>query len=167
MSTPIRYTAMFGLVLMLGLSLAWAVEYYSDSMTISRGQKGNSSITVVKDGGQDKVEVTAKKYTLEPYMDEQGVDEVTVTVDATVGWVDDDQGGHYQMDFTFGPSGAFFDPKPLELTLKGKYHSDNTDVWLFDENGEALDGERKNKNDHTTFYIPHFSSYTYDEYDEY
>jgi hypothetical protein len=167
MSTPMKSTAIFSLVLMLGLSIAWAIEYYSGSVTIPRGKKGNSSISLIHDGGQDKVGFVVKKRTLEPYMDEQGVNEVTVTVDATVGWVDDDQGGHYQMNFTFGPSGAFFDPHPAQLKLFGKYHSDNNEVWLYDANGEALDGDRNSKVDHTIFYIDHFSSYTYDNYDEY
>jgi hypothetical protein len=197
MFTPIRLTAILSLVLMLSFSVVWAankkknsytsssatsssttsestasdvstVTYYQDSVTVPRGKKGNASMTPIKDGGQDKVEVTSRKYTLEPYMDEQGINEVTLTVDVMVEQIERPDGSHfYQFDFVFGPSGAFFEPEPLELTLKGKYHSDDTEVWLYDENGEAVEGVRKNQVDHTTFDIPHFSSYTYDFYDEY
>ena len=120
----------------------------------------------INDGGQDKVEVTIRKHTLEPYMDTQGIDEVTVTVDVMAEQIERPDGSrYYQFDFVFGPSGAFFEPEPLELTLKGKYHSDDVEVWLYDENGEALEGVRNNQVDHTTLYIPHFSRYSYDIYD--
>ena len=64
--------------------------------------------------------------------------------------------------FVFGPSGAYFEPK-LELTLKRQYMLPN--FMLYDENGEALEFEVRRKKDAITFFIPHFSSYSYDLYD--
>lgn len=68
--------------------------------------------------------------------------------------------------FIFGPSGAYFDP-PLELTLRKDYFNDS--AILVNELGEALEytvksGKAKGVR-YTTFYIPHFSSYSYDFYE--
>jgi hypothetical protein len=60
---------------------------------------------------------------------------------------------------TFAPSGIFFEPNAT-LKLKGDYV--NANLWLYDENGEALEGKHhKDKG----FSIYHFSSYYYDDYD--
>lgn len=167
MSPATQLTASLSLMLIIGISLVWASDYYSNSVVVPRGKKGNSSMTVVKNGGKDKVEVLIRKHTLEPYMDEMGVDEVEVTVDAVVDHVTGGAASYYAFDFTFGPAGAYFEPKLLELIFKGQYASERTEVWLYDENGEAVEGIRNDNADHTVFYIPHFSSYTYDNYDEY
>jgi hypothetical protein len=82
--------------------------------------------------------------------------------------VESDTGPYYQLDFVFGPSGTYFrENYPFKLTLKGKYIHTGTDVWLYDENGEALEGTRYEEEDKLVFDIPHFSSYSYDNYDEY
>ena len=73
-------------------------------------------------------------------------------------------GTHYHLNFTFGPSGAYFAP-PLQLTIAGKYVKTGCHVWLYDENGEALEGKRYDSSNRITFEIPHFSSYYYDDYD--
>ena len=50
--------------------------------------------------------------------------------------------------------------------VDGRYVSTGVEIWLYDENGEALDGRQEYvSDDQMVFYIPHFSSYSYDHYD--
>ena len=69
--------------------------------------------------------------------------------------------GYYRLDFTFGPSGAHFDP-PLELEFKGSYFTDISEVTLYGEDEEELPYDLHPGGNKMTYFIPHFSSYTYD-----
>jgi hypothetical protein len=68
------------------------------------------------------------------------------------------------MLFVFGPTGVFFEPA-LQLSITGGYVVD--DMMLVDESGESLEHTVKRNGQILTFHIPHFSSYYYDDYDEY
>ena len=83
----------------------------------------------------------------------------TVTVTAEMFWLSDDS-----LLFVFGPSGAYFDPL-LELTLRREFVQGQS--MLLDESGEATDCRHEKQKHTKIFYIPHFSSYSYDLYDEY
>ncbi len=67
------------------------------------------------------------------------------------------------LDFTFGPSGAYFSPE-LELNLRGDYIN-GTNYTLVNEAGEALKFTLKKNEREITFYLPDFSSYSFDLYD--
>ena len=88
------------------------------------------------------------------------------TVEITVEMIElyDESGQLVGIDFIFGPSGAFFLPE-LELELGESYINGNH--ALFSEEGEALEYRLKKNGKSITFYIPHFSSYSYDQYDYY
>ncbi len=133
---------------------------YSGSLTVKKG--GGHWITLVK--GKDWIEVNAPWGSLDAYMEEQGIDKVTITVDLVEQWVDTSgENGYYKLDFTFGPSGAYFTPGDFELEIGGKYVS--SEVTLLDEYGEALPSTSQGDGKFIFYYIPHFSSYYYDDYD--
>ena len=94
-------------------------------------------------------------------MEEQNISSVKITVGLSEQWVETDTGGHYCLEFTFGPHGAFF-TEPLELSLIGKYRSPNTSALIYDENGEMMESWSQSSGHMTTFFIDHFSSYSYD-----
>ena len=164
MYTPLQFTAILGLVLALALSIAWASEYHSASKVVFYQQKGNASLKLV--GGKDKIQCMIRRNTLDPYLAQQGQNKVTITAEVTASLVMDANGtSYYNLDFTFGPSGTYFEDRELELTITGKYASADTRVWLYDEYGEAIEGTRQDSADHIKFKIPHFSRYSYDLYD--
>ena len=99
-------------------------------------------------------------------MEKEGTKEVTIAVKLREDLVKCKDGPTYHLDFYFGPSGAFFEPS-LELRIRGKYVETGCHVWLFDANGEEVEGTRNDKGNEIIFEIPHFSSYSYDFYDEY
>ena len=161
---PIRFTAIFGLLLTLALSEASAAMHYSGSMTIGKG--GGNWMQLVK--GKNKVWIMSYMGCLDPYMEEQGINEVTITADLEEEWVPaGGKEGYYRLTFTFGPAGAYFTPLELELQLGGRYVQSGADVKLYDANGEAIPYTVKGGGKHITYLISHFSSYYYDDYDEY
>ena len=140
------------LFLVFTLGIAWAVTYYSASQVIKEGK--GAEFTVVPD---EDITVDIEPGSLDVYLNEEGVDEVEITVDT----VDFENG---DLEFAFGPSGAHFTPS-LRLTISGPYLEE--DLTLLDENGEALEYTVSHSGNSMTFYIPHFSSYYYDDYDDY
>ena len=162
---PIAATAVMALVLVFALSAAWAA-YYSGSVTVkTKGRSVDKSFLLV-DNGADRVEVTIRKDSLDAYMAEQGINSVNITADLNEEWVDTGGGsGYYRLTFVFGPSGAYFTPDELEVKLQGKYVSGNTAVAMYSEDGEALESTSSGNWASITFYVPHFSSYSYDHYD--
>ena len=159
--TTLTKTAILSLVLVFALSVAWAVQNHSTSKQI--GNSGGK-FDAVKTSRKDKVKVTIKKGALKAYLEEQGLNEVEITVETTEDFVPCGSGSHYHFIFTCGPNGTYFDT-PLELEIKGKYFETGCHVWLFNEDGEALEGVREDGNDKIVFKIPHFSSYSYEQYD--
>ncbi len=135
---------------------------YRGSMTVYKG--GGNWIQLVK--GKNKVWVEAYMGNLDAYMEEQGIDEMAIIVDLVEQWVETGgENGYYKLDFTFGPSGAYFTPRDLVLELSGKYVSSGVEVRLLDEYGEELPSTSKGGGSHISYYIPHFSSYSYEGYD--
>ena len=162
-NTAIRYTAIFSFVLVIALCSAWAVTYYSESKVFNHS---GGNLVLVKVQGMDRIKLTVPNGSLDDYLAEQGISDVEITADLEEEWVDTGGGtGYYRLTFTFGPSGAYFTPNELELELKGAYASDDTDVMMYDEIGEALPWTRNGQSDKITFYIPHFSEYSYDYYE--
>lgn len=164
MFTPVRFTAIFNFVLILGLSVAWAVEYYSGSRVYRLGHRAD--YFVIK-SGHDRVRARVRANALDGYLTEQGLNKVKITGDMTEELVECDDGTtRYHLNFTFGPTGAYFEEnKPLKLRIRGKYVETGCHVWLYDENGEELEGTRNDAEDLIIFDIPHFSTYSYDDYD--
>ena len=160
--TAIKSTAIIALVLAFALSAAWALEIYSNSRVYGVGEGGK--IKLVKE--PNKTFVRVPEGSLDGYLAEHNLNEVEITVEMIEELVEREDGStYYQVMFIFGPSGCYFEEgKELKLTLNGKYAED-PNVWLYDENGEALEGKRKEEGKKMVFYIPHFSSYSYDEYD--
>ena len=162
-NTATKVTAVLSLVLFVAVSAAWAVDYYSNSQVIFYNAGGWFHLV---NSGQDKIKVTIPGGVLNDYMDDQGVNEVEITADVEEQWIDTGGGnGYYQLTFVFGPSGAYFTPRELELELRGKYVSGDTTVELYDENGEVLEFTTNGNGSRITYYILHFSSYYYDDYD--
>lgn len=158
--TTLTKTAILSLVLVFALSAAWAVQNHSASKQI--GNSGGK-FDAVKTSKEDKVKVIIKTDALKAYLEEQGLNEVEITVETTEDFVPCGSGSHYHFIFTCGPNGTYFDT-PLELEIKGKYFETGCHVWLFNEDGEAIEGVREDRKDKVVFKIPHFSSYYYEEY---
>jgi hypothetical protein len=159
----IRFTAIVCFVLVSAFTAAWAVQTYYASEVIKKGKGGNLKIV---NQGEDKIGAKITNGSLDVYLEEQGLNEVEIQVEMTEELVECSNDTHYHLEFTFGPSGAYMDP-PLKLILKGKYVETGCNVWLFDENGEAVEGKRSDESDKIVFEIPHFSVYGYDDYDYY
>jgi hypothetical protein len=160
---PMRFTAIISLVFVFALSVAWAtINYYSASVVIHHGKLGKRSLV---NGGNRDATIHIEKGALDSYMTDQGVNQVEITTELTEERIS--QGGppQYKLEFTFGPSGAYFNP-PLELELT-KAYANSPDVWLYDENGELLEAKVNERGHEIRFSINHFSSYYYDDYDEY
>lgn len=156
MSTQKRYTsipatATVCLVFALALSVAWAATY-STSKVIGE----NGGVIVLNNDAK----VTIPNGALADYLDEEGIDSVEISV--TMVEINDDDGNLEALEFTFGPSGCTFTPE-LELRLKGDYVL--PDHLLLNEEGEALEYSTQGNGNLATFYISHFSSYSYDDYD--
>ena len=136
------------------------VDYHEASFIVEKGKSGG--VFLVREG-KNKIYIAVLNTALDDYMDEQGVDSVEITVSVLMEFVEEENGdGYYLLDFIFGPSGAYFDP-PLKLYLYGKYS--DSDCRLYDETGEELEGQRFFGSGTSYFLIPHFSSYSYDDYD--
>ena len=101
-----RITVIFSLVFILSMSIAFAANYYGTSFVVKKG-KGSKTEYLVRNG-KDKIGVKVWSQSLDAYMEEQGISSVKITVDLVEQWVETDTGGHYRLEFTFGPSGAFF-----------------------------------------------------------
>ena len=159
--TMMRLTAFSCLVLVFALSATWAtINHYSGSAVVHKGGKSGFFLS----NGKDKINIAIEKNSLDAYMDEQGINQVTIWAELEEELVEQGNGSSfYRLKFTFGPSGAYFDP-PLILTLSGKYAAEDTKISLYDENGEAIESSRQGSADVIKFYIPHFSSYYYDGY---
>ena len=161
--TPIGSIAIIGLVLVFALTAAWAtINYYSASAVI--GQNASGKFVIVHENDREAI-VHIQKGALDHYLEDQDIDEVEITVEMSAEEIKTKGKGYYRLEFTFGPSGAYFDP-PLELELSGKYaNTPQNEIWLYDENGEVIEATVEENTKEIRFYIPHFSSYSYDEYD--
>ena len=171
-STHMRITAIFCFVFVFALSIAWAnggtpvLSTYSGSVIIENGSDKPAIIPLVKVGA-DHIKVEIAAGSLDAYMAEENLYDVEITCLYTQQWVEpdeEDDDGHYKMKFVFSPSGAFFDPEPLILKVKGKWVATDSEFWLYDENDEALAGTRHKEVDVIKFEIPHFSCYYYESY---
>ena len=159
-----RTITILSLVFVLTISVAWAtINTYSGSVIIENGSNQKQAIQIVQQGS-DHIKAEIEAGSLDAYMVEENLNEVEVTCELTEEWVSDPNGDYYKMTFKFGPSGAFFDPYPLTLKIKGKWVADDTEFWLNDENGEAITGTRYDEADMIKFEIDHFSSYYYERY---
>ena len=133
---------------------------YSASEVIKKGD--GATIDVVNKGNKI-IKIWVDSEALDEYMIEQGINEVNLTVDVIETYVKPKKGkGHYELDFIFGPSGAFFTPD-LEVRLEGVYY--NSEVWMYTEAGEALETYKHGSDEKLYFLVPHFSRYSYDHYD--
>ena len=156
MFTKTRYFSMqsaiiASLILVLSLGVVWAATY-SNSKVIDE----NGGVIVINSDAK----VTIPNGALGDYLNEEGIGSVEITVEMVE--INDGEGNLEALEFTFGPSGASFDP-PLELRLKGDYVL--ADHRFFDESGEALEYTTQGDGNLITFYISHFSSYSYDFYE--
>lgn len=159
-----KLTAIIGMVFVLALSIAWAtINTYSGSVIIENGSNKDEVIHLVQQGS-DQIKVQINAGSLDAYMAEESLNEVEVTCELTEELVSDPNGDYYKMSFEFGPSGAYFDLDPLVLKIKGRWVAENTEFWLYDENGEAVAGTRYDEADMIKFEIDHFSCYYYEQY---
>ena len=147
----------------LAFSAAWATQTYYASK-IAEETKEYKFTVVNENQPKRKIEVQIPKGAIGAYLDEENLEEVEITVKVEEELVSCEEDTHYHLKITFGPSGAFFVPE-LELTLTGDYVDTGCDVWLFDENGEALPGTSSKSGKKITFFVPHFSEYDFDDYD--
>ena len=162
--TPMKLTAIFGLVLVFALSVAWAtINTYNGSAIIENGSTQDEVIQLVQQGS-DQIKVQIAAGLLDAYMTEESLNEVEITCELTEEFVSDPNGDYYKMSFEFGPSGAYFDLDPLILKIKGKWVAEDTQFWLYDETGEAIPGTRHDEADMIRFEIDHFSCYYYEQY---
>ena len=158
-----RTITILSLVFVLTISVAWAVNTYSGSVIIENGSNQGEVIHLVQQGS-DQIKVQIGAGLLDAYMTEESLNEVLITCELTEELVSDPNGDYYKLSFEFGPSGAYFDLNPLILKIKGKWVADDTEFWLYDENGEAIDGTRYDSADMIKFEIDHFSCYYYEGY---
>ena len=158
-----RTITILSLVFVLTISVAWAVNTYSGSVIIENVSNQKKAIQIVQQG-TDHIKVEIEGHSLDAYMTEESLNEVLITCELTEELVSDPNGDYYKLSFEFGPSGAYFDPDPLILKIKGKWVADDTEFWLYDENGEAIEGTRYDDADMTKFEIDHFSCYYYEGY---
>ena len=178
LTTTMRLAAVLGLVLTLALSTTWAKKppkddgggssggittnsyYKSKTMSI-----GSGWFTNVVHKGKNRIRVDVQGGALDNYLIEQGLEQALLWVYLQEEWIDTGDGsGYYQLHFTFGPDGAYFQ-EPLEIQMRGKYVSENNDVQMYDENGELLEFTSNGNGRVITYYLDHFSSYYYDDYD--
>jgi len=162
-NTAIISTAILSLVFVVALSVAWAVNTYSGSVIIENGSTQNKVINLVQQGN-DQIKVQICAGSLDAYMAEESLNEVLITCELTEELVSDPNGDYYKLSFEFGPSGVYLDLNPLILKIKGKWVADDTEFWLYDENGEAIEGTRYDNADMIKFEIYHFSCYYYERY---
>ena len=119
-----------------------------------------ASKVIGENGGTIKINKNAKikipENALKAYLDEQGLEEVEITVELLV-FEDLDA-----LALILGPSGAYFVPE-LKLILKGDYAEDY--ALLVDEDGNELPHDVKSDGDKIVYYVPHFSVYSFDDFD--
>ena len=133
---------------------------YSTSKVIQ--MSNGTNIDVVNDG-EKIVKIEVESGALDAYMEEQDIQEVNLTVGLIETLVQFPDGtNYYELDFEFGPSGAFFSYH-LEVTIEHAYY--NPEVWMYSENGEALETTKHGNDNQLSFLVPHFSKYSYDHYD--
>ena len=168
-NTHMRTTAIISLVLAFAMSLAWAVDKGgNDARKVTYRareviKKGNGTTIDVVNEGEKIIKVWVDSGALDAYMKEQGIKKVNLTVDITETLIEPRDGdSYYQLDFEFGPSGAFFSPD-LEVRLEKAYY--NSEVWMYDEDGELLETYEHGSDGKLYFLVPHFSRYSYDFYD--
>jgi hypothetical protein len=119
-------------------------------------------MNIARDPNGSSITATIPAKSIDDYLKSQGLSETTITVQTIEEWVTAPDGSsHRRLTFIFGPSGCYF-TDPFELQLKKDYIS--ADCWLFDEKGEAVEATSKGNGSMLTFYIPHFSKYSYDQY---
>ncbi len=126
----------------------WAASYFA-SIFVEKGKGGNIYIN-------PEAKIKIKSKSVDDYLDAMDLDDVEITVEMYYGW----DGSIW---FVFGPSGTFFTPDELELTISGGYIEE--DMILLDEEGEFLEYKADKKQQSLTFLIRHFSSYYYEQYD--
>ncbi len=165
--TTLTKTAILSLVLIVTLSATGVLGKsdtsqvtYSVSEIIEFGC--GTTIDVVYEN--DKViKIWVNSKALDDYMIEQGINEVNLTVEVIETYVKPKNSPwHYELDFIFGPSGAFF-TRELEVRLEKAFVE--SEVWMYDEAGEELETYEHGSNGKLYFLVPHFSSYYYEGYD--
>ena len=134
---------------------------YSASYTVKRTKNGSyKGSGLFNIAGRWEVFAEVRGGSLDSYFAEQGINQVTITVvmiEELVTLLDGRS--YYNLDFTFGPSGAHFEPE-FQLKVDGRYVSTGVEIWLYDEYGVALEGRQEFvSDDQLVFYIPHFSRY--------
>ena len=158
-----KSTVIIALILVSGLLTAWAMDHDNTSFVVKRGGKGQ--FFIVNDG-PNQIKATIEKGALDDYLQQQSQSAVKIAAELEQAWVDKGNGdGYYRLDFTFQPSGAYFHP-PLELQLSGIYFTQVVDARLYDEDVKPLPSDRHPDGNKITYYIPHFSRYSYDHYDD-
>ena len=125
----------------------WAASYFG-SVVVEKGKGGNIYLN-------QEASIKIKNKSVDDYLDEMILDSVEIICDMFYGW----DGSIW---FVFGPSGTFFTPDELELTIKGGYLVN--DMLLIGEDGEFLEYTFNDHQTKLTFYIPHFSCYYYEDY---
>jgi len=162
--TTLTKTAILSFALIVAISIAWGgnKSKVRRKTVYKGGDTTHINIDSSPKGGS--IRATIIGGSVDDYMTEQGISEVQITVETIEEWVDDGGGNsHRRFTFIFGPTGCYFTPNPLELKLKGSFITD--DVAMYGENGEAVEYTWQGGDNHLTFYIDHFSSYSYDHYD--
>ncbi len=172
MYTPLRFTAIMSWVFVFALSIAWADEDDDDVQQKNNGgsasevtysasediEKGDGTAIDVVNEGEKIIKIWVDSGSLDAYMTEQGIDDVELTVTLVEHLVQRDDGtSHYQLDFIFGPSGAHFSTE-LEVRLEHAYY--DSDVWMYSEDGEALETYEHGSDGKLYFLVPHFSRYS-------
>lgn len=161
--TPLKIGIIFGLIFTLVTGSLFAGANVKRK-TVRKGD-GTTNINAARDSQGSSAVVTIWGNSVDTYMDEQGVDQVTISVETIEQWIEDANGNLVpDLTFIFGPHGCFF-TEPLELKLKGNYVTDN--VMLYGEDGEPVEYIRRGNSNQVVFLIPHFSRYAYDQYDYY
>ena len=161
-NTAIISTAIIGLSLALVISGAWAATNFYNASAIAR--KNQKTTFTIMTGAGRSASVHLKKGAIDDYLSEQGLDEVEMTVELKEKEIKGEGPPKYQLAFYFGPSGAHFNP-PLKLELTGNYTKNPDEVWLYDENGEVIEGKVSDLGGSAIkFEIPHFSCYYYEGY---
>ena len=158
--TPMRWTAIIFLILVVMVNVLWAVN----NVKTQRIRLGDpiKQMNIARDANGSSITATIRAQSVDNYLREKGLKEAIITVKTVEEWVTNPDGSsHRRLTFTFGPSGCYF-TTPFELELKQDYVTD--DCWLFDEKGESIPATRRGNGSILTFYIPHFSYYTYDQY---
>ena len=157
-----RTITILSLVFVLTISVAWAtINTYSASKVIQNG--GGNTLNIINEGA-NQIKAKIVSGSLDAYMAEESLNEVEITCELTEELVSDPNGDYYKLSFAFGPSGAYFDPDPLVLKIKGKWVANDTEFWLYDENGEEIAGTRYDSADMIKSEIDHLSCYYYEGY---